>query len=48
MPRIKGIEIQHRSAYGWHYSSVVTLRAGDLVSPLATRNARIGVADLLP
>jgi Uma2 family endonuclease len=34
--------------YGWGYNSVVALRAGDLVSPLAAPHARIGIADLLP
>ncbi len=34
--------------YGWGYGSVVALRAGDLVSPLAAPHARIRIADLLP
>ena len=34
--------------YGWDYSSVQVLRAGDSVSPLAAPGARIAVADLLP
>ena len=34
--------------YGWDYSSVQVLRAGDSVSALAAPGARIAVADLLP
>ena len=34
--------------YGWDYSSVQVLRAGDSVSALAAPHARIAVADLLP
>ena len=34
--------------YGWDYASIVTLRPGDSVSPLASPTARIAVADLLP
>lgn len=34
--------------YGWRYGSVTTLRAGDVISPLAAQHARIRIADLLP
>ena len=34
--------------YGWDYSSVQALSAGESVSPLAAPDARIAVADLLP
>ncbi len=34
--------------YSFRYSSAVTLRAGDSVSPLAIPSARIAVLDLLP
>jgi Uma2 family endonuclease len=34
--------------HGWRYSSVVTLRAGDAVSPLAAPGSAIPVADLVP
>jgi Uma2 family endonuclease len=34
--------------YGFRYGSVVTLRGGDSVSPLALPSAYIAVADLLP
>lgn len=33
---------------GWRYSSIATLRAGDVVTPLAASSAAIPVADLLP
>lgn len=36
------------AAYGWRYSSLVTLRDDDLISPLAAGHARIRIADLLP
>ncbi len=36
------------AAHGWRYGSVATLRAGDAISPLAARHARISIADLLP
>jgi Uma2 family endonuclease len=36
------------SLYGWRYASVTTLRAGDIVTPLAASPSRVAVADLLP
>jgi Uma2 family endonuclease len=36
------------AVYGWHYVSMATLQAGDVVSPLAAPHARIRIADLLP
>jgi Uma2 family endonuclease len=33
--------------YGWRYRSAITLRAGDLVTPLAAPSTRISVAELL-
>jgi len=34
--------------YGWRYASVVTLRAGDVVTPLAAPHSPIPVVDLVP
>ena len=34
--------------YGWRYASVVTLRAGDVVTPLAAPHSHVPVADLIP
>lgn len=34
--------------YGWRYASVVTLRAGDTVAPLAAPASPIPVVDLVP
>jgi Uma2 family endonuclease len=34
--------------YGWRYASVVTLRAGDTVTPIAAPASSIPVADLVP
>lgn len=34
--------------YGWRYASVLTLRAGDVVTPLAAPHAVIPVAELIP
>lgn len=34
--------------YGWRYASVVTLRAGDAVTPVAAMNSPIPVVDLVP
>jgi Uma2 family endonuclease len=36
------------SPYGWRYALVTTLRAGDVVTPLAAPRSRVAVADLLP
>ncbi len=36
------------ASYRWRYASVVTLRAGDAVTPLAAPAAPIPVADLVP
>jgi len=36
------------AAHGWRYTSVATLRTGDVISPLAARHARISITDLLP
>lgn len=36
------------AVFGWRFGSVLTLRAGDVVSPLAVPRARIRVGDLLP
>ena len=37
-----------RAPYGWRYASVVTLRAGDIVTPLAAPHSPIPVVDLVP
>lgn len=34
--------------YGWRYASVVTLRAGDAVIPLAALHSAVPVVDLVP
>jgi len=34
--------------YGWRYTSVATLRAGDSVTPLSAPDSPIAVADLIP
>jgi hypothetical protein len=34
--------------YGWRFSTLFRLGAGDRISPLAAPHARIAVADLLP
>lgn len=34
--------------YGWRYSAVATLRAGDTVTPLSAPDSPISVADLIP
>ena len=34
--------------YGWRYASVVTLRAGDVVTPLAAPHSPVPVVDLVP
>ncbi|HEX9748787.1 MAG TPA: Uma2 family endonuclease [Methylomirabilota bacterium] len=34
--------------YGWRYASAVTLRAGDVVTPLAAPHSPIPVVDLVP
>jgi Uma2 family endonuclease len=34
--------------YGWRYASVVTLRAGDAVRPLAALHSPVPVVDLVP
>jgi Uma2 family endonuclease len=34
--------------YGWRYATVLTLRAGDVVRPLAAPDTAIPVADLVP
>ncbi|HKW94388.1 MAG TPA: Uma2 family endonuclease [Methylomirabilota bacterium] len=34
--------------YGWRYASVLTLRAGDAVTPVAAPESSIPVADLVP
>lgn len=34
--------------YGWRYASVVTLRAGDVVAPLAAPHSPVPVVDLIP
>jgi Uma2 family endonuclease len=34
--------------YGWRYASVVALRAGDAVTPVAVMNSPIPVVDLVP
>ncbi len=34
--------------FGWRYSVVTTLRAGQVIAPLAAEAARIQVADLIP
>jgi Uma2 family endonuclease len=36
------------AALGWRYASVVTVRVGENVSPLAKGESKIAVADLLP
>jgi Uma2 family endonuclease len=36
------------SPYGWRYASVMRLRGGDVVTPLAASRSRVAVADLLP
>jgi len=36
------------SPYGWRYTSVVTLRAGDVVRPLAAPHSPVPVVDLFP
>ena len=37
-----------REPQGWHYASAVTLRAGDVVTPLAAPHFPIPVVDLVP
>jgi hypothetical protein len=39
---------QAGAPYGWRYASVVTLRAGETVTPLSAPHAPIAVADLIP
>ena len=34
--------------YGWRYASLTTLRAGDVVTPLAAPHTSIPVVDLIP
>jgi hypothetical protein len=34
--------------HGWRYASAVTLRAGDVVTPLAAPHSPIPVVDLVP
>jgi Uma2 family endonuclease len=34
--------------YGWRYGSTATLRAGDVVTPLALSHSTVRVSDLLP
>jgi Uma2 family endonuclease len=36
------------SPYGWRYASVVTLRAGDRVRPLAAPHSPVPIVDLVP
>ena len=36
------------SPYGWRYTSVTTLRDGDVATPLAAPRSGVAVADLLP
>jgi Uma2 family endonuclease len=36
------------AAFGWRYGRVLTLRSGDIITPLAAPGASIPVADLLP
>jgi Uma2 family endonuclease len=36
------------SPHGWRYRSIITLRAGDFLTPLALHSSAIAVSDLLP
>lgn len=36
------------SPLGWHFASVQTLRAGEIIAPLARPGAAVAIADLLP
>lgn len=40
--------VDPEAPFGWRYGSTSRLGAGDFVNPLAARQARVAVADLLP